>query len=161
MQDTFCSFERWRGRAIADGAPQLGPISAGNQGTRDCRTHFFHWPLRYAATEVVMTKALLIALGLSLVSFEAVAISRYNSTSMSCAEVRATILAEGAAIMRWRSARGVQRYGRYVASDRFCPSAEIAEWSSIPSADRRSCNVLECKQYSPEDDDFFWLRRRW
>jgi hypothetical protein len=111
--------------------------------------------------EVVMTKALLIALGLSLVSFEAGAISRYNSTSMSCAEVRATIRAEGAAIMRWRSARGVQRYGRYVASDRFCPSAEIAEWSYIPSADRKSCGVLECKQYSPEDDDFFWLRRRW
>ena len=90
-----------------------------------------------------MTKALLLALGLSLVSFEAGAISRYNSTSMSCAQVRATILAEGAAIMRWRSARAAcSAMADTSPTIGFCPSAEIAEWSSIPSADRSSCNVL-------------------
>ena len=36
-------------------------------------------------------KAVLIALCLLLVSFEAHAISRYNSTSMSCAEIKATV----------------------------------------------------------------------
>lgn len=111
--------------------------------------------------ETTMLRIAFAAIGLSLLSVEAGAISRYNSTSMSCSEVRATIRAEGAAIMRWRSASGVQRYGRFVASDRFCPTAEIAEPSYIPSADRSSCGVLECKQYSPEDDDFWWLRRRW
>lgn len=106
-----------------------------------------------------MDKPLFLALGLSLLAFDASAISRYNSTSMSCAEVQDTIVRDGAAIMRWRSASGVQRYNRFVADDSFCPSAEIAEWTNIPSADRRSCSVLECRQYSPEDD--WWLRRRW
>ncbi len=107
-----------------------------------------------------MHKTLLLALAVSMLPFQAQAISRYNSTSMSCAQVRATVRAEGEVIMRWRSSRsGVQRYGRFVAHDGFCPSAEIAEWSYIPSADRESCPVYECKQYSPEDD-FRWLRRR-
>ena len=39
-------------------------------------------------------KAVLIALSLSLVSFEAHAISRYNSTSMSCGEIKATVRAK-------------------------------------------------------------------
>ena len=107
-------------------------------------------------------KMLLIALGLSLLSAEAHAISRYNSTSMSCAEVKRTINAEGAAIMRWRSLTNssIQRYGRFVASDAYCPAAEIAESSFIPSSDRKSCSVLECKQYSPDDDNFLFLRRK-
>jgi hypothetical protein len=107
-----------------------------------------------------MQKTVWLALAVTLLPLQAQAISRYNSTSMSCADVRATVRAEGAAIMRWRSARsGVQRYGRFVAHDGFCASAERAEWSHIPSADRQSCPVYECKQYSP-DDDFFWWRRR-
>ena len=100
-----------------------------------------------------------LTLALALLPLEAQAISRYNSTSMTCAQVRAVVRSEGAAIMRWRSNRGIQRYGRYVAHDGFCPASEIAEWSYIPTADRASCPVYECKQYSPEDD-FFW-RRRW
>jgi hypothetical protein len=107
-----------------------------------------------------MHRIIWLALAVTLLPLQAQAISRYNSTSMSCAQVRATVRGEGEVIMRWRSARsGVQRYGRFVAHDGFCPTAEIAEWSYIPSADRASCPVYECKQYSPEDD-FLW-RRRW
>ena len=107
-----------------------------------------------------MKRTVWLARVATLLPFQAQAISRYNSTSMTCAQVRATVRAEGEVIMRWRSSRsGVQRYGRFVAHDGFCPSAEIAEWSYIPSADHASCPVYECKQYSPEDD-FWWLRRR-
>ncbi len=107
-----------------------------------------------------MKKTALIALGLSLVSLDAQAISRYNSTSMSCDEVRARIRHEGAVIMRWRSPRNpsIQRYGRFVAHDGFCPASEIAETTWIPAADTQSCPVYECHQYDPEDD-LFWLRR--
>ena len=67
-------------------------------------------------------KAVLIALSLLLVSFEAHAISRYNSTSMSCGEIKATVRGEGAVILRWRGNSGTQRYGRFVAHGGFCES---------------------------------------
>ena len=100
-------------------------------------------------------KAFLVALSLTLVSFEAQAISRYNSTSMSCGEIRATVRAEGAAILRWRGRSGVPRYGRFVAHGGFCESGTLAETSYVPASDRRSCPVYECKYWDP-DDDFIW-----
>jgi hypothetical protein len=100
-------------------------------------------------------KAVLIALAMLLVSFEAQAISRYNSTSMSCGEIKATVQAEGAVILRWRGRSGVQRFGRFVANGRFCSSGERAETSYVPSSDRKSCAVRECKYWDP-DDDFIW-----
>ncbi len=98
-------------------------------------------------------KTLLLAFGLALVAGDAYAISRYNSTSMGCAEVQETILRDGAAIMRWRSARnGMQLYGRYVADGRFCESSTLPEWQSIPAADTRNCPVLECRYYDLDDE---------
>ena len=104
-------------------------------------------------------KTVLIALCLSLVSLEAHAISRYNSTSMSCAEARGTVVAEGAVILRWRSPGGIQRFGRFVADNGFCSWSERAETSYIPTQDRPSCAVLECKYYDPDDDFIFRFRR--
>ena len=101
-------------------------------------------------------KAVLIALSLLLVSFEAHAISRYNSTSMSCGEIKATVRAEGAVILRWRGNSGIQRYGRFVDHSGFCSATERAEISYVPSADRKSCSVRECKYYDPDDDIIFF-----
>ncbi|MDQ2633366.1 MAG: hypothetical protein M3Y43_11290 [Pseudomonadota bacterium] len=105
-------------------------------------------------------KAVLIALGLLLVPIEAHAISRYNSTSMSCGEIKATVRAEGAVILRWRGNSGVQRYGRFVAHNGFCESGTRAKTSYVPSADSRSCSVRECKYWDPEDDIIFRFGRR-
>ena len=103
-------------------------------------------------------KTLLLTLCLMLTAAEAQAISRYNSTALSCGEVKAIVRGEGAAIMRWTSTTnpGLQRYGRFVRNRQFCRASERAELSYIPSADRQSCAVLECKPYSPDDD----FRRR-
>jgi hypothetical protein len=100
-------------------------------------------------------KAVLIALGLVLVSAEAQAISRYNSTSMRCGEIKATVRAEGAVILRWRGNSGIQRYGRFVAHTGFCSAGERAEISYVPAADRKSCAVRECKYWDPDDDIIF------
>jgi hypothetical protein len=100
-------------------------------------------------------KAVMIALSLLLVPIEAHAISRYNSTSMSCGEIKATVRAEGAVILRWRGNSGIQRYGRFVAHGGFCESGTRAETSYVPSADRKSCGVYECKYWDP-DDEFIW-----
>jgi hypothetical protein len=105
-------------------------------------------------------KTVLFAVCMSLVSVEAHAISRYNSTSLSCGEARAIIRSEGAAIMRWSSTRtpGLPLYGRFVDHDGFCPESYRAENSFIPTADRNSCLLLECKPFSP-DDDFLIFRQ--
>lgn len=106
-----------------------------------------------------MMKAVLIALSLLLISFEAQAISRYNSTSMSCAEIKARVRNEGAVILRWRGKSGIQRYSRFVYHSGFCSAGERAEFSSVPSADRQSCSVRECKYWDPDDDFLFRFGR--
>ena len=105
-------------------------------------------------------KSVLIALCLMLMSLEAHAISRYNSTSMSCGEIKATVRGEGAVILRWRGNSGIQRYGRFVAHGGFCESGTRAETSYVPSADRRSCAVRECKYWDPDDEFIFRFGRR-
>ncbi|MCX7304521.1 MAG: hypothetical protein NTV73_09285 [Hyphomicrobiales bacterium] len=99
-----------------------------------------------------MKKLLLVTAGLALLATEAQAISRYNSTSMSCDRIKATVRAQGAVILRWRGNSGIQRYARFVQDGRFCSGSERAEWSYVPSADRKSCMVRECKYWSPDDD---------
>lgn len=104
-------------------------------------------------------KSMLLALCLSLVAAEAQAISRYNTTSMSCAQIKSALRNEGAAILRYRSARNpsLPLYGRYVSDRRFCNFDEVAETAFVPAADTRSCLVRECVQVDP--DDFFIFRR--
>lgn len=94
---------------------------------------------------------------------QAQAISRYNSTSMSCSEARARIAAEGAVIMRWRSRNNpnLPRYDRYVANDNFCPFGQSAVYDHIPTADTGACRVRRCEVIEPDlfDTPFLRLRR--
>jgi hypothetical protein len=88
------------------------------------------------------------------------AISRYNVSNKSCAEARAIVQSHGAVILQFRPRFApVPRYGRFVVSDYFCASNEIAEDTYIATGDTNSCPVLECQPHSI-DDDFFILRRR-
>lgn len=86
------------------------------------------------------------------VSFQAQAISRYTSTSMSCASIHHKIEAEGAAIFRWTQKPNISRYGRYVVNDSLCGFKERAQPIYIPSSDSKQCPVLECQHYDPRDD---------
>lgn len=91
-------------------------------------------------------KVATIALCLALVAVEAHAISRYTSTSMNCADIKAALQREGAAILQWRSTRnpGVPLYGRYVANRRYCQQEQFADTSFVPARDTKSCLVREC-----------------
>ncbi len=95
-----------------------------------------------------MKRAILLALSLSLVPAAALAISRYNSQTMTCDSIRAAINREGAAILRYSSARtpGLPLYDRYVADGSFCSYGEYAEAAWIPARDTGSCPVLVCKE---------------
>jgi hypothetical protein len=103
-------------------------------------------------------KRVLLALGLVMIVSDALAIQRYNSSRMSCDQVRATVYRDGAAIVYYRAARsGAQLFGRYVRNGLFCASSELPEIVYITAADTKLCLVWECKYYDP-DDEFLLLR---
>lgn len=103
-------------------------------------------------------KVLAVAAGLALFSTDADAISRYNSTSMSCAAIKAKVRAAGAVILRWSSPQntGNTLFGRFVANNNYCSSGELLVRASVPSADRKSCTVYECKRHSWMEDDLLF-----
>lgn len=84
------------------------------------------------------------------------AISRYNSTLMTCDSAQARIDREGAVIFRYPGRNGVTLYDRYVSSERFCAGGEYAKSDTIPTKDTRSCPVRQCEMRpSPGDCSSF------
>lgn len=93
-------------------------------------------------------KRIFVAAAFSIVAFEASAISRYEVMGMSCANVQAALDREGAAILRYRSARnpGLPLYGRYVKSRQYCDTNETLRSTGVPTADVQYCRVSRCVQ---------------
>lgn len=93
-----------------------------------------------------MKKALL-TLCIVAVSFPALAINRYNIQSMSCNAVQSAVKRDGAAILRYRSARNpsLPLYDRYVRNSIFCDNNESAQISFVPTKDNPNCRVRLCK----------------
>jgi len=110
----------------------------------------------------ITLKLTLIALALSLVSVEAQAISRYNSTSMSCAGIQARVSAEGAILLRWRSKRNpsLPMGGRFVRNSGFCDLHLRASTAYVPSSDRKSCPVRKCKRLNSFEEKYRFFRYR-
>ena len=88
-----------------------------------------------------------------MVSFPALAINRYNVTSMSCKAVQQTVNQEGAAILRWQSKRvaGLPLYNRYVRNSLYCGPGEYAKSAYVPSRDNPNCRVRECADIDFDD----------
>jgi len=110
-------------------------------------------PLKSAPLKIAV-----LALVMAAVSGDAQAISRYNATSMSCASIRATVQAEGAAIFRWKQPPDIDRFDRIVAHTGHCLWGEVATPTDIPSKDATRCVVLNC-QRPVFDDDLLWKLR--
>ncbi|MBX3598515.1 MAG: hypothetical protein KF874_13170 [Rhizobiaceae bacterium] len=93
-----------------------------------------------------------VALGL-LLAGPAHAISRYQTMSMSCAQVQAALKRDGAAILRWQSKRtpGLPLYGRYVSDQRFCEFGQVIDLDTVPTADNPACTVRQCIQADVEN----------
>ncbi len=105
-------------------------------------------------------KTLLVAVGLTLVASEASAISRYQTKSMTCAQVQSVLRQEGAAILRWQSKRdsSLPIYGKYVSSVRYCEFGEETTFASVPTVDDQGCDVRRCQR--PDNDRRFrWMPR--
>ncbi len=101
-------------------------------------------------------RTLILALCLTLVSYEAFAISRYQSRSMSCDGVQSTVSEQGAVILRYSSARNpsLPLYDRFVVNGGYCAANEYAKLTAVPASDTSSCPVLKCMPL-PDDKEFF------
>lgn len=97
-----------------------------------------------------------LALALLAGAGEAAAISRYNSTTLTCEAARDKVRAEGAVIFRQKSAKvpGMTLYDRYVRGERYCNVHEVPQRASVPTRDRANCPMLVCRPYSPDDQIF-------
>ena len=91
-------------------------------------------------------KAVVSSLVLSMIAGEALTATRIETAGMTCAQIQSTLGREGIAILRYRSTRdpSLPLYEQYVASVRYCRSAEIAAPRMIPAADTPSCQVRKC-----------------
>ena len=91
----------------------------------------------------------------------ALAISRYNSMTMTCAAARATIDRERAVILRYPASRnkGMTLYDRFVEDGRSCDFGYYADLTYIPTKDTPSCPVLICRPATDFDDNVIFRRR--
>lgn len=97
---------------------------------------------------------------LMMATMPAAAISRIETTRTDCADIRATLVREGAAILRYTSKRGLPIYDRYVSDSLYCPGRETGVWASVPARDTNRCRVISCDAYASDDDDLFRFKPR-
>jgi hypothetical protein len=92
----------------------------------------------------------------ALLAQPALAISRYNSTALTCDQVRQRVINEGAVILRYPSTRvkGMTLYDRYVTRNAQCDPHEYAERAYVPTRDTARCPVLNCQDFDPESRHF-------
>ena len=91
-------------------------------------------------------RRLAIVIPVLMLAGEASAISRYQTTSMSCVRVQAAVENDGEAILRYPAPNNpsLQLYDRYVRDRAFCSSSQRADLTGIPAADTKKCQVRKC-----------------
>jgi hypothetical protein len=80
-----------------------------------------------------------IAALLSLNAIAANAQTRVETTSTSCARIRAILNQNGSAILRQRSTSGI-----YVKDGRYCGIGQTAQPASVAASDTGNCLVQRC-----------------
>lgn len=94
---------------------------------------------------LTLNRASYLAAVLAFPAGDALAISRYNSGSMTCAAIHDTLAKERAAVFRYPSrTAGAQLYDRYVSDSAQCGVGTEARRSAIPSRDG-GCAVMSCR----------------
>lgn len=87
-----------------------------------------------------------LALGMVAVASPALAISRYNSMSYSCADLQAIVQQDGQAIFHYPSKMtGIGLYERLVSNKTTCSNSQMMHRMTIPTKDNPRCRVLTCR----------------
>lgn len=94
---------------------------------------------------------LLAALAMAVGCGSAGAISRYESTGMTCQAARDRVAQEGAVIFRYPSKRtsGLRLYDRFVHNGSYCATGEEAAPKAVPTRSGE-CVLLSCQQLIDE-----------
>ena len=107
-------------------------------------------PVRWMALS-----AAIVALGLTLSSTGADAISSYNSASTSCGAIKSAVNRLGAILVMWTSSRtGNLNYKRIVRNAGYCNANQTTAATSVPAANTKRCTVYHCvsrRAYDPFD----------
>ena len=100
--------------------------------------------------------AAVLGLAVNLAAPHAEAAPRVNSKSHNCLDLKRTIIAHGAAILRFSGKRNksIKRFDRFVSTNAYCQRGEIAEWSMAPAKDTRQCRLLTCQRFDPSNYEF-------
>jgi hypothetical protein len=103
-----------------------------------------------------LTQLATLTTAVAVLAQPALAISRYNSTALTCDQVRERVISEGAVILRYPSTRvrGMTLYDRYVTRNALCAPHEYAERAYVPARDIDRCPVLNCQPFDPEPHRF-------
>lgn len=97
--------------------------------------------------------ALLAATTIAASIAPAVAASRPDTRNMTCNEVRQLIRERGSIVL----STGRHTYAKYVSGQAYCESGLYANYSPVPTKDRKSCDAgYECTASEP----FGFDRRR-
>jgi hypothetical protein len=92
-------------------------------------------------------RQLLVAVAVSLIASDALAISRYDVTDMVCASVQALIETEGEVILTYsRGILGLPIYDRFVKGRQYCASNEVIRRTGLATTDVKYCQVSKCVQ---------------
>lgn len=105
-----------------------------------------------------LSVAAVLAVALAAIAGPANAISRIETTATDCSDIRASLIREGAAILRYTSKRGLPIYDRYVSSSLMCSSPSVGVWASVPARDTNSCRVIACDANASDEDDMIRFR---
>jgi hypothetical protein len=97
-----------------------------------------------------------LCLGIALYASSALAIDRYASTTLTCANAQQILRDKGAAIFRYPSKKvsGMTLYDRYVRNSLSCDNDQYAEKATVPTRDNLQCPVLNCQPLSNLDDNW-------
>ena len=94
-----------------------------------------------------LRKASAVCLGvfLTVTATASQAVSRFTSTSLTCAEIQAKIRIERQAILAWKDPKtNLPRYGLYIANRSVCLPGYGTDRTYVPASDKNSCLVKRC-----------------
>jgi hypothetical protein len=90
-------------------------------------------------------KKIIILATIGMFSTNAMAMSTYDSKSMTCSAIHEKIAREGSLVLRYPSRRpGLMMYNRYVSNSMSCLGQGVMGSVSVPTSDNPSCKMKTC-----------------